>query len=151
MTINRSQDVAKAVEAALKTIKKGAVFETSIGERVYRGKRNFSEDQMPCCALYEGADTVESTGTMRQVKLRQRYIVGAYTKCDPDHPNDAAHAAIRDIKRAIFKDAKGIRVGDQTLPTSYQGKDIGARADSVPVVYVTVDFDIIFSEELHQS
>jgi hypothetical protein len=66
--------------------------------------------------------------------------------CDPNHPNDAAHAAIRDIKRAMF--AGDGNFGGRVLKVSYQGRDIGPRVDGEPVVYVQVTIDIDYVEDL---
>ncbi|MBS4019904.1 MAG: hypothetical protein KGZ68_16915, partial [Dechloromonas sp.] len=61
-------------------------------------------------------------------------------------PNDAAHEAIRDIKRAIF--AGDGNFGGRVLKVTYAGRDIGPRADGVPVVFVTVDIDVDYVEDL---
>ena len=85
------------------TVANGA--ETDTGLRVYRGRRNVDETQVPCAVVIEGNDTPrDRPGRLPAVSITQRFVLAAYVPCDADNPNDAAHAAVRDIKRAIFKD-----------------------------------------------
>lgn len=121
--------------------------ETDIGLRVFRGRRNVDESQVPCAVVIEGNDTPrDRPGRIPSVSITQRFVLAAYVPCDPDNPNDAAHAAVRDIKRAIFKD--GGSWGSRVSRVSYQGRDIGPRADGRPIVFVTVDIDVDYVEDL---
>ena len=146
--LTRASDIAAALQARLEMCNGTAPYETEIGTRVYRGRRNVGEEVVPCTVLLEGADTAESTVGRSGVtaKIVQRYTIGAYLPCDPDNPNDAAHAAIRDIKRALFSD--GGRLGGAVHTVMYRGRDIGARADGVAIVFVTVDIDVTYIENL---
>lgn len=146
--LTRASDIAVALQTRLLLCNGIAPYETEIGARVFRGRRNVGEEVVPCTVLLEGADTAESTVGRSGVtaKIVQRYTIGAYLPCDPDHPNDAAHAAIRDIKRAVFGD--GGRLGGAVHTVLYKGRDIGARADGVAIVFVTVDIDVTYVENL---
>ena len=97
--------------------------------------------------VIEGNDTPrDRPGRIPAVSITQRFVLAAYVPCDADNPNDAAHAAVRDIKRAIFKD--GGSWGHKVSRVSYQGRDIGPRADGRPIVFVTVDIDVDYVEDL---
>lgn len=133
---------------ALCTVAQGA--ETDLGAQVFQGRRKVSEDMIPCVALIEAQDTVarERRGTL--VSVSQRYIAFAYVPCDPSHPNTAAHAALRDMKRAVFTTAA---VPDwnwqrQVLDVEYLGKDIGPRADGQAFVVVALEFAVHFTEDV---
>lgn len=122
-------------------------FETDIGLRVFRGRKNVDEQMIPCSVIIEGNDSPQDRpGRLPAASIRQRYVLAAYTNCDPDHPNDAAHAAIRDIKRAIFKD--GGNLGGKVMKVTYAGRDIGPRIDGYPAVFVTVTLDVEYVEDL---
>lgn len=143
----KGEQVAGELFRRLEKISTANGAETDIGARVYRGRRNVDESQIPCSVVIEGVDTPKDRpGRMPTISVTQRYVLAAYVQCDPDNPNDAAHAAVRDIKRALFSD--GGTFGGRVLRVTYQGRDIGPRADGRPVVFVTVDVDIDYVEDL---
>lgn len=143
----KASDVAQALYDRVRGIATANGSETDIGLRVYRGRRNVDETQVPCAVLIEGNDTPrDRPGRIPSVSITQRFVVAAYLACDPDNPNDAAHAAVRDLKRALFGD--GGSWGSRVLKVSYQGRDIGPRADGRPIVFVTVDIDVDYVEDL---
>lgn len=149
MTVyTRAEDVSNALFERLQTIRKPNGFETDIGQRVYKGRRNVDESQVPCLILIEGADTpTDRPGRLPSVAITQTYVVAAYVNvANPDNPNDDAHKALRDIKRAVFKD--NATLDGKVLRVKYAGRDIGPRADGVPVVFVTVDLEVEFVEDL---
>lgn len=153
---NKASDIALELSSRLAGITKANGFGTDIGLRVLRGRRTVDDSQVPCSVLIEGEDSIQSDdGT--SVKLAQRYVLGGYVECDPDAPNDAAHLVLRDIKRAIFKPVElngrvqsqpGITLGGRVLKVSYQGRDIGPRADGVPIVFAVVQIDVHYVEDL---
>ena len=148
MTIyTTSQAVADGVAERLALITKANGYETDIGTRLFKGRRAVDESAVPCCVLIEGNDTpTDRPGRLPAVSIRQRYVIAAYVTCDPNNPNDAAHEAIRDIKRAMFNGDGNF--GGKVLKVTYAGRDIGPRADGVPVVFVTVDVDVDYVEDL---
>jgi hypothetical protein len=148
MTIfTKASEVATNIATRIGTIRVTGGFETDVGSRVFRGRRNVDESAVPCAVIIEGNDTpTDRPGKLPTVSISQRYVIAAYLSCDPNNPNDAAHAAIRDIKKAIF-DGDG-DFGGKVLRVSYRGRDIGPRADGVPVVFVTVDIDVDYVEDL---
>lgn len=125
-------------------------YETDVGQRVFRGKLKHDEDLIPYCTIVEGEDRPTEQG-LDQVSVVQQYAVGAYLKCDPDNPNDAAHKAIRDIKRVIFTRGEGParpRLGNRVKSVRYLGKDIGPRADGAATVFAVVHFEVTYVESL---
>ena len=148
MTIyTKASEISAAIYTRLQSILKANGCETDVGARVYRGRRNVDETQVPCAVLLEGNDSPTSRpGKLPAALITQRYVLAAYVPCDPDNPNDAAHAAIRDLKKAIF--AGDGDFGGRVSKVSYKGRDIGPRADGVPIVFVTVDIDVEYVEDL---
>jgi len=142
-----SQAVADEVAARLARISRANGFETDIGLRLFKGRKAIDDAQIPCCVLIEGTDTAtDRPGRLPSVSIRQRYMAAAYVTCDPNNPNLAAHAAVRDVKRAIF--AGDASFGGKVLRVAYAGRDIGVRADGSPTVYVSVEIDVDFVEDL---
>ena len=143
--LNKASEIGELLSAELATITIANGYLTDIGLTVFRGKRNVEDDQAPCCALIEGEDRVADEGPTQAV-IDCDYAAVAYMPCDPDNPNDAAHLAIKDIKKLFF--SKGARMGNQVKKISYKGRDIGPRADGKPLVMAVVHFTIRFSETL---
>jgi len=147
MNYTTAAEIAANLAVRLATITLASGAETDIGNLVLRGRRNVDEAMVPCCVLIEGSDTItDRPGRLPAVAITQRYVIGAYVRCDANHPNDAAHAAIRDIKKALFGD--GGTLDGRVMKASYRGRDIGPRMDGVPIVFVTVQIDIDYVEDL---
>jgi hypothetical protein len=85
-----------------------------------------------------------------ELAQEQEYILFAYVPCDPRNPNDAAHAAIRDMKRAIFRTAGAAdtRLGGKVHRVRYLGRDIGPRADGAGVVLAAIEVEGQYAEDL---
>lgn len=156
-TLNTSDDIAKYLTEVLQGITTANGFQTDIGERVFRGRLKHDEDRVPYSTLIEGEDKVTSQGVQTEIVVDQDFIIGAYLPCDPDNPNDAAHKAIRDIKKAVFSSGLARRSGGpgsrgQThglvKELTYGGKDIGPRSDGKAIVYAVVYFTIKYPENL---
>ena len=144
---NKNADVSAAIYSRIAGITKANGAETDIGTRVFRGRRNVDESAIPCAVVIEGLDEpLDRPGKLPTASIVQRYVIAAYVPCDPNNPNDAAHQAVRDIKRAIF--AGDGNFGGRVLKVTYQGRDIGPRADGLPIVFVTVDIDVEYVEDL---
>lgn len=143
----KASDIAAELSARLAAITVANGCETDIGIRVFRGRKNVDEGMIPCAVLIEGTDTpTDRPGRLPAAVIKQRYVLAAYNTCDVDHPNDAAHAVIRDIKRALFKD--GGTLNNKVSRISYSGRDIGPRADGYPAVFATVYIDVEYVESL---
>lgn len=151
--LNNAAEVAEHITTRLAAVQIANGAETDLGARVYRGRHNIDDDTVPCVVLFEGPDNpVDQPGmrAMAAVQVSPRYVIAAYVPCDKDNPNDAAHAAVRDIKRALFReDGKAsVDFGGRVRKVTYKGRDIGPRADGRPIVFVTVDIVVDFSEDL---
>lgn len=146
--ITRAQDLADLIAARLATLTIAQGAETDIGLRVFQGRRKIDDDQCPCAVLIEGLDEVEQSDSQRDPKIKvwQQYTLVAYDVCNPDHPNVKAHAMIRDLKRAIFRD--GATLGGEVRSVEYAGRDIGPRKDGVNIVMATVDIKVEYVENL---
>lgn len=143
--MSSASDIALALSARAATITIANGFATDIGARVFRGKRRLAEEDTPCVVLFEGADRIDDRST-KHVKVSQRYSLEGHDACDPDNPNDRAHEMIADMKRAIFS-------GDRTLGRTvkgieYAGRTIGTREDGISLVFATIEFDVVFSEDI---
>lgn len=139
-----------ATRLATRTVALGA--ETNLGAKVFRGRRLIDDDQVPCAAIIEGNDEVEEGESRRSLDTRitQHYVMLAYVPCDPANPNDAAHAAIRDMKRALFTTAgqPDRTLGEKVKRVRYRGRDIGPRADGAAFVVASIEVSVEFVEDL---
>lgn len=143
--LNKASEVAELLTQKLTEITKANGYLTDIGVAVRRGKRNVEDEEAPCSVLVEGEDRVVDSGPT-QVTVDCDYAAVAYMPCDPDNPNDAAHKAIKDIKRVLF--GGGPRLDNRVKAITYKGRDIGPRADGKPLVMAVVHFTIRFAETL---
>lgn len=148
--INTIEALAAEVNrrVSLCTIAQGA--ETDLAERVYEGRRHVSDDMIPCAAIIEAPDVAQWSQAGTNYHTTQRFVVYAWVPCAALHPNIAARAAVRDLKRALFS-TNGRP--DQTWGRSvqlvrYLGKDVGPRADGASFVCVAVEFDVQFAENV---
>lgn len=148
--LNSSEAIGDEIAARLArcTVAQGA--ETNLGASVFRGRQAITDDMIPCSVLIEGDDRPAPARPARTTlyKIEQTYVLLAYVPCDADDPNVAAHAAIRDIKRALFGD--GHDMGGRVAELRYRGKDIGPRADGAPFVVAAVEVVAEFSENVAQ-
>jgi len=130
------------------TVAQGA--ETNLGAAVHWGKRTVDASQVPCCTLLEGDDMPEHQNRLTEYLVKQRFAVLAYVPCDDENPNAAAHAAIRDIKRALFKTngAADGRLGQKVRLATYLGKQIAPRADGEKFVLAVVEFQCDYVENV---
>ena len=144
--LTKASDIAAHLSTLLAGISKVDGCNTDIGVAVYRGLRKIDDDMVPCAVIIEGDDQPGDNVGREEIKVTQNYVLGGYVKCDPDNPNDAAHLVIKDIKKAVFGD--GPRMGGRVRAVSYQGRDIGPRADGAPIVFAVVHITIEFAETL---
>jgi hypothetical protein len=149
--ISTAEGVAAEVTRRMELILKSGGFETDAGQKVYRGKRKVDEEKVGtgCLVLIEGDDDpVARPGRQPLYKNEQTYILGGYLPCSAEHPNDAAHALIRDLKRAIFSDPENF--GGAVDNVAYRGRDIGPRADGVNIVFAMIEIVVTFVEDLRK-
>jgi hypothetical protein len=126
-------EVAEELTRRVSLIRLDDGYQTDIGraDHVFRGRVHFDDDMVPCSSIIEGNDDVQPWPSARVVHahVKQQYAVVAYVPCDIANPNDAAHKAIKDIKRAIFKtDGKPDSTwGGLVRRVTYRGRNIGPR------------------------
>ncbi len=132
----------------LNTVAQGA--ETDVGATVHRGAQFPDVDQMPCTVLIEADPVPESRDGRVSYKSMHRYVVFGYVLCSPADPGPAAHAALRDIKRSIFRtDGKADPTWGRTVQdVQYLGREIAPRAASEKFIGVAVEFSVSFVEDL---
>ena len=121
--------------------------ETDAGARVYRGRRNISDELMPCAVLIEGNTPSGDRRGGRSIEytLAADYALHAYVPCDPDNPNVAAHAALRDLKRKVFVDST---FGGTVKDVAFVSTDIAPRADGAAFVLATLSITVTFYERM---
>lgn len=147
MTYTKVADITAEIVSRLEGIRVANGAETDLGARIYHGRRQVDESSVPCLVLVEADDTPQSrAGRTPSAEITQPYAIAAYLPCDPNNPNVAANAAIRDIKRAIFKPEAGS--GGRGLRPDYRGRAIGPRADGVAIVFAQVDIAVTYVEDL---
>ena len=148
-TFTSATEVGQEIAARLATITTGNGFTTNIGTTVYRGRVSVGDQDVPCVSIIEGDDDVrENPSRMNAMAhITQQYALVGYAACDPMHPNDTAHSIIKDIKRAIFKD-KDSTFARKVTAVRYKGRNIGPRADSVPIVQAVVYIEVEYVEDL---
>ena len=116
--------------------------------RVFRGKRNIDESELPCIVLFEGEDRVRSDTGSENAEVEQFYGAewhGPVT--DPDNPNDTAHAALAEIKKALFIRRDPMRA-KMFRSIHYKGRSIGTREEGSEFVSAVVLFSAVFAEDL---
>lgn len=150
--IQSAEAIGQAIAARIAGVTIALGAETNLGVAVYRGRRSIDDDMVPCAALIEGSDRVEEPDgrTDTGARITQAYVLLAYVPCAVDNPNDAAHAALRDMKRALFKtDGKPDRsLGGTVKRVRYRGRDIGPRGDGAAFVVAALEIEIDYVEDL---
>lgn len=150
LTFFKSGEVSAEIKRRLQTIKKADGSETDAGKIVFMGRRKVpADDETPCCQVFEGLDDVKDhAGRDPQVLIDQQYVIDSFVPCDADNPNDAALAAIRDIKKAIFAGPSGATWNRRVKSVKYLGRDIGPRADGAAIVQARVLISVEYVETL---
>lgn len=137
--MSKAADIAAVIVARLATIRTAAGYATQAGATVYRGRRHVPEEAMPCLTLIEGDDNVIERNE-NQASIVLPFTIEGHIACDPDHPNDAAHRLIADIKRSVF--GGDPRLGGLAKDTFYTGRIISPRVDGVTAVVVAVSLEV---------
>ena len=143
-----SGSIANEIYERLRGILMANGCETDVGINVMRGRLKIpGDDEPPCIQIIEGQDAPQSRpGRVPQVLISQPYVIDAFDRCDPDNPNDKAHAMARDIKRAIFSD--GTTLGGRVKSCDYVGRDIGPRPDGAALVQLRLMIAVEYVETL---
>lgn len=141
--------ISDELVARLETLTVALGAETDLGVKVYRGRRYVDDTMIPCAVLLEGQDEPERKNVRTAYEIVRPYAALAYLPCDPDHPNVAGHAGIRDLKRKLFAstDGKGTLDG-KVAEVSYLGSAVGPRGDGAAFVVATVEFAVRYVEDL---
>lgn len=149
-TLMRAEAISLELKTRLETRTIAAGAETNLGAVVYLGAMKVDPEMVPCCVIVEGDDTPSREGVRTKVKLAQRYALLAFVPCDPLHPNVAAHAAIRDLKRAVFTSngAEDWTLGRAVLSVDYIGREIAPRADGLNFVLAGIEIEVNYAENL---
>lgn len=146
-SLHRAEDVASAIRTRVQQCTRAQGAETDLGRQVFQGRKSIDDSMSPCSTILEGMDSVDSRRMNDEQEVTQQYIIFAYVPCDPNDPNIAAHAAIRDMKRALFRDKDG-KLGGQVRQVKYIGRDIGPRADGGNSVVAAIEVHVTFVERL---
>lgn len=151
--LQSAEDVAAEIVARLGTITIAQGAETDCGLVVFQGRRDVSEEMIPCSVVIEAEDTPDASRPGTLIDLAQRYVLFAYVPCDPLNPNLAAHKALRDLKRAIFRtpgepERAWPRWGGKVRKVMYLGRDIGPRSDGAAFVLATIEISVEYVEDL---
>lgn len=136
--------IGAAFKVALQTVTVAQGAETDLGATVHRGRRSIEPDQMPCCVLVEGGSEPLERRPGRasaQYVMQAEYAAHAYVPCDPDDPNVAGHAAIRDLLRALFRDTT---LGGRLKDLTFVATDILPHVHGQGFVLVIVEFRATF-------
>jgi hypothetical protein len=146
VTLMRAEDVGTEFYTRLAGILESNGFETNIGTKVWRGRRKIpADEEVPVCIITEGDDTPgEKLPNKTSRKITQTYVLDAFDACEPDNPNDKAHAMLRDLKKAIFQ-PDGM-FGGKVRNLEYLGRDIGPRPDGAGFVQVRIVVEAEFVE-----
>ena len=148
--LKTAEALAAEVATRVKTCTVAQGSETDLGVSVFEGRRKVSDDMIPCAVVIEADDKPLAAKGFTLVEVAQRFVVFAYVPCDPANPNAAARAAIRDLKRAIFRTngRPDPRWGGTVREVEYLGRDIGPRADGAAFVVAAVEFSVQYVEDL---
>lgn len=148
--LSSAEAVAGEIVRRVGLITKANGCETDIGLQVFQGLRHISEDMIPCAVVIEGPDAPGDLNVRGDIELDQSYVLYGYLPCDPLHPNVAAHAAIRDLKRAIFiTNGKADKWwGRLVRGVKYLGRDIGPRTDGAAFVLAAIEIQVSYVESL---
>lgn len=149
-TFNSAEPIGLEIKRRLelRTLALGA--ETNLGRKVYLGRRNIDHTSIPCVVIVEGNDTAQRDRTVTEYQVTQNYVLVACLKCDIDNPNTIAHAAIRDMKRAIFPtaDRLGATFNGRVAKVEYVGREISPRADGEAFINAIIEISVTYAENL---
>lgn len=148
--LHSAEAIAAEIKSRVDLIRIANGYETDIGVSVYQGLRRIDDEMIPCTVVIEGNDDPGPQQVNGDMQLGQKYVLFAYLPCDALHPNVAAHAAIRDLKRAVFiTNGKPDRRWDRKVTeVTYLGRDIGPRTDGASFVLAAIEIEVKYVESL---
>lgn len=145
--MSKANDIAKYISDRLSLIKKADGYHTDMGLRSYRGRLSIDANRVPCVILVEGDDVRQDDRPgLGLAKVEQHYVLEGHASCDPDHPNDAAHEIIADIKRAVFSGPRGLN--GLVAKLRYTGRTISPREDGLSIVAGQIRIAVEYAENL---
>ena len=147
-TFTKASEIAEYLTTLMEQIKIADGYHTDIGLQVFRGRRKVDDDMVPCGVIIEGDDRPGDNISREEIKIEQSYVLGGYVPCDADQPNDAAHLLLKDLKRVVFGNGNKTNLGGRVRSVSYEGRDIGPRADGKNIVFAVVHISVTFAEDL---
>lgn len=150
VTFTKAEGISLEIQTRLQGITEALGAETDIGRMVYLGRRNIDRALIPCAVVIEGNDNPEPARVATEFQNVQNYVLIACLACDINHPNRAAHAAIRDMKRAIFKGAGrlGVTFNGKVRKVEYVGREISPRADGEAFIFAFIEISVTYAENL---
>lgn len=148
--VHSPEEMSDIVAARMELVTKVNGYETDIGRSLYRGRRTISTDMVPCCVLIEDSnDVLSRPGRSLQHEVRQTFVLLAYVAADIDNPNQFAHAALRDLKRCVWK-PDGVKAdanfSGQVRDIHYQGHDMAPRSDGANVAVAALEIGVEYVE-----
>ncbi len=146
--MSKASELAAAVFARVSSITIANGYSTDIGLKVYRGKKTADAVEAPLAFIVEGDDdALDQKGIEARVKIQ--YAIEGHTACDPENPNDAVHAIVADLKRAIFGGDRTyggiVRGNNGGNSIEYKGRVVGEREEGASIVgaAILVSFEIM--------
>jgi len=141
--MSTADKIAAELAARLAQITIANGYQTDIGLRVYDGRRNLDETNMPCVVMVEDDDDPAGMQAPNG-KTSMPWLLEGHTACDPDHPNAAGRKIVADLKKAVF--SGDLTFGDKrAVACRYGGRAIAPRADGLALVSasVTIVVDVV--------
>ena len=115
---------------------------------VFRGKRKIEPEELPCIVLFEGEDRITDETTENTALVDQFYGAEWHGPAvDVNNPNDTAHTAIAEMKKALFIRRDPMRP-KMFRKLRYKGRSIGTREEGSEFVSAIVLFSAEVGEEL---
>jgi hypothetical protein len=147
LVIIRAEDVGQEIARRMALIRLVNGYETEIGVKVWRGRRKIPADEdIPVTLITEGDDNPGSKPNRTVQQVVANFVIDGFDACDPNNPNDKAHAMLRDMKKAIFHD--GGQFNGKVREINYLGRDIGPRPDGAGFVQARIVIEVEFVESL---
>lgn len=141
--MSTADKIAAELAARLAQITIANGYQTDIGLRVYDGRRNLDETNMPCVVMVEDDDDPAGMQAPNG-KTSMPWLLEGHTACDPDHPNAAGRKIVADLKKAVF--SGDLTFGDKrAVACRYGGRSIAPRTDGLALVSasVTIIVDVV--------
>lgn len=145
----KASEIAAELVARLGAIN-GAPFETTMGALVFQGRQSIDRDRTPCVTIIEGDDVPERRALTTTHQITQGYVLMAHLRCEDDNPNVAAHAGLRDLKRAIFttNGKPDTTLGGRAVDVAYIGRQMSPRDAGQKLVVVLLEVAVRYVEDL---